>query len=207
MRYGRRPDVTWVLPWYSAEQYRPRGPNARVGWLEGRAPAWLLGPRVYREERASAHATKVAEMLARQPAAGGRSPGSQKVNEPQWVEARAVFDTRMSSGCTIIDVRAQSRRHDVHSIPGSIALPFPNDVKGFPCLPDDEAIMMAERLLGGAGPRVILGDCGTEDGTRATVQAAHLVAMTLSLRPSDLLMIRGGIERWAEVGGLIETWA
>ena len=53
-RYGRRPEVTWLLPSYVADSLQPLKamPEPKVGWISGRAPVWLFGPKAQRLQEA-----------------------------------------------------------------------------------------------------------------------------------------------------------
>ncbi|CAK0884242.1 unnamed protein product, partial [Prorocentrum cordatum] len=123
-RYGRRPEVTWILPAYSADLYRPKTAAACVGWLEGRMPSWLFGPRGLRVEEARA----VAEQIGTAMASGKPRPGR---DEPKWIEPAELQRLREREACVVVDVRADADAA-AGRLPGSVALPHPTGTEGFP---------------------------------------------------------------------------
>uniref|UniRef100_A0A7S4VZ89 Rhodanese domain-containing protein n=1 Tax=Alexandrium monilatum TaxID=311494 RepID=A0A7S4VZ89_9DINO len=193
-RYGRRPEVTTVLPQYVATSLTPHSETCRVGWIRGRAPAWLFGPRAHREAEALMAVREVRRLVAKQ----HELPESV---QPQSIEVSDCQKLHMEGKCRILDIRrdADTPANGMR-ITGSVAMPHPSLTETFPSRPDDELIEFCERLMDHEGPLVIVGlaaacsDC---------VEAALLLAWLLRLRPRDLRILRGGLRAWVSQGGAV----
>lgn len=193
-RYGRRPDVTWILPSYSADLYSPRTDIACVGWLEGRMPAWLFGPRDIRVEEARATVEQISSAMA---------PGKRRSGKdyPKWIDVDELRRMLEGDGCVVVDVRADADTASTR-IPGSVALPHPTGTEGFPALPDPELLALGERLMRGR-QQVVVGSSSRDEGD--AMHAVMLLGTFLRVRVGDIRLLRGGMERWKALGGEVDT--
>jgi len=191
IRYGRRPEVTQVLPAYVANSLTPTSPSCRVGWIRGRMPAWLFGPQEHRK----AEARRVVEGVR-----GLMSSGKQRdaAMVPRAMEVAECRQLLAEGRCTVIDVRRDAERPmGGRRIPGSVALPHPSLTENFPGLPDEELLAFCERLMAADGPLVLVGAGASSDCTEPAVLLAHL----LRLWPQDMRVLMGGVKAWLEQQG------
>jgi len=195
MRYGRCPEVTSVLPSYVADSLRPVSDICRVGWVAGRMPAWLFGPREHRlfETRRAVEHIRNLFYSAR--------AGNQTVSQqPKVVTAPELAVLLSRNHCTIVDVRADALRpRNGKRFRGSVAVPHPALTETFPTLPENELLELCERVLASEGPLVLVGA-----EAASSEYAAVLLASFLRLRPRDILILDGGIEAWIRSGGDVE---
>jgi len=199
-RYGRRPDVTWLIPSYVADSglepitSPPGGKKPKVGWLPGRAPVWLFGPKTQRIQEAAAECRKVSERLAKEAAGTYRKPKKLQCDEPMPIEAAEVAVLLHKGRVAVIDVReGDCERRPVDSVD----LPHPSMTSHFAALPDDELIELGERIMTGDGPRILVGDA---DAPASCRHAALLLAALLRLWPRDVRPLRGGFKAWQAQG-------
>ncbi|CAK9065427.1 unnamed protein product [Durusdinium trenchii] len=198
-RYGRRPDVTWLIPSYVADGLEPApsaGITPKVGWLPGRMPVWLFGPKSQRIQEAAAESRKISERLAKEAAGTYRrnknhAPGTE---EPLPIEASEVGILLCKGNIAVIDVR----EGECFSRPANcIELPHPSKTNHFAALPDDELLDLGERIMAGEGPRILVGD---PDAPASCRHAALLLAALLRLWPRDVRPLRGGFKAWQAQG-------
>lgn len=189
IRYGRKPKVTHILPSYVGASLRPISQDCQIGWLPGRMPAWLFGPRELREMEAQNLVMGVNSFLAQQ-------KQLDPLKEPQTItmpDLSAMLGTR---SCNLVDARpaiegsTSSREH----IPTSVFIPHPALTEKLPCLPDDELLLLCERLFASDGPLVILGD-----RHKSCREAAFLLAAMLRLNSGDVKMFVGHREVLAKL--------
>lgn len=208
MRYGRRPDVTSLLPSYVPDfgGLRPApgaGPPPRVGWLPGRMPAWLFGPRPHRVHEAALEAHRIQEQLQQGTStSSARRGGNSMRGEPKPIEPREAAAMQREGRCAILDVRTVAGSPGVLRPKGSIPLAHPACTATFPCLPDDELLDLGERIMAGDGPRVVVGCSNDADHCR---HAAVLLAAMLRLWPEDVRPLQGGFEAWQDLGLPVEV--
>ncbi|CAE7511152.1 unnamed protein product, partial [Symbiodinium pilosum] len=188
-RYGRRPDVTSLIPSYVADCglvpiSSISGAKARVGWLPGRMPVWLFGPREQRIREAAAEAQKVAERLRKEAAGTFKRAGTIKhrkqqlgSDEPLPIEAAEVAILLQKGEVAVLDVR----EGDIRSRPaGCVPLSHPSETSNFAALPDAELLELSEQMMLGTGPRILVGDSSSPASCR---HAALLLAALLRLWP------------------------
>lgn len=193
-RYGRCPDVTTVLPAYVAASHTPLSESCRVGWIPGRMPAWLFGPRAHREAETLSAIDRVRRLLASQ-------EGLPDSSQPRVIDIRECQELHEKRECTIVDVRRDAQRPaNGMRIAGSLAMPHPSLTETFPSSPDDELLNLCERLMASEGPLVLVGLGSSSDCTEPALLLAHL----LRLMPHDVRILRGGLRAWASQGGVLE---
>lgn len=198
-RYGRRPDVTWLVPSYVADSgLEPiasiTGNKPKVGWLPGRAPVWLFGPKSQRILEAAAECRKVSERLAKE--AAGTYKKNKKIHsdEPLPIEASEVAVLLYKGSVAVIDVR---EGHLEARPDGAVQLPHPSQTSHFAALPDEELIPLGEQIMAGEGPRILVGNA---DAPASCRHAALLLAALLRLWPRDVRPLRGGFKAWQAQG-------
>lgn len=209
-RYGRRPDVTSLVPSYVADcGLEPisgiGGAKAKVGWLPGRMPVWFFGPREHRIREAAAEAGKVAERLRKEAAGTFKRAGTFKhrkqqigSDEPLPIEASEVAILMNKGEVAILDVR----EGDFASRPaGCVPLSHPSQTSNFAALPDAELLELGERMMTGGGPRILVGEGSSPASCR---HAALLLAALLRLWPRDVRPLRGGFDAWVKQGLPVE---
>jgi len=204
-RYGRRPDVTSLVPSYVADcGLEPisgiGGAKAKVGWLPGRMPVWFFGPRDHRIREAAAEADKVAERLRKEAAGTFKRKQRKQIgsDEPLPIEASEVAILMNKGEVAILDIR----EGDFASRPaGCVPLSHPSETSNFAALPDAELLELGERMMTGGGPRILVGEGSSPASCR---HAALLLAALLRLWPRDVRPLRGGFDAWVKQGLPVE---
>eukprot|EP00435_Cladocopium_sp_Y103_P045191 s1445_g12.t3 len=181
-RYGRRPDVTWLVPSYVADSglepiTSSTGKKPKVGWLPGRAPVWLFGPKSQRILEAAAECRKVSERLAKEAAGTYKKNKKLHSDEPLPIEASEVAVLLHKGTVAVIDVR---EGHLDAWPDGAVHLPHPSQTSHFAALPDEELIPLGEQIMAGEGPRILVGSA---DAPASCRHAALLLAALLRLWP------------------------
>eukprot|EP00933_Yihiella_yeosuensis_P055793 TRINITY_DN5470_c1_g2_i4.p1 TRINITY_DN5470_c1_g2~~TRINITY_DN5470_c1_g2_i4.p1 ORF type:complete len:162 (-),score=29.16 TRINITY_DN5470_c1_g2_i4:149-598(-) len=127
----------------------------------------------------------------------------QATSEPKPIHASEVAELLDQNLGVIIDVREEPGGKLPSCRPaGCISLPHPSLSATFPTLPDEELLILGERLMANEGPRVIVGDGQRVAHSR---HAALLLAAFLRLWPQDVRPLIGGFDSWQSSGLPVET--
>eukprot|EP00435_Cladocopium_sp_Y103_P015782 s551_g3.t2 len=191
-RYGRRAEVTELVPSVCCNLYTPKVTAAcRSGWIKGRMPIWLFGPLETRLQEAQMVIREVHEITGwdvrgKNAKALEKLPRSSQ-GEPRSVEASQAIGWHKEASYTFIDVRNQG---DHGCIPGAISLPHPEATETLASLEDDEVLRLCEQLNAKGGHMLIIGD------EASSWDAAMLLAGYFRMWPCEMSMVSGGWASW-----------
>mmetsp|Transcript_46147 Transcript_46147/g.137940 ORF Transcript_46147/g.137940 Transcript_46147/m.137940 type:complete len:625 (-) Transcript_46147:61-1935(-) len=206
-RYGRRPEVTNVVPSVVADAsgLAPAAKNCQGGFLAGRAPIWMFGPLEHRLMEAQKDLETLHHRLATEAAAEPKAKGAKdgdSRDEPRVVRSIAAKKLLSQGRCVFVDVRedAEAPRGGCR-IAGSVALPHPAKTHALAGLPDEELLVLCERINALGGGLVVYGEDSAAEDVRV---AALLLAAFFRYWPNEVQILHGGIQAWIKTRGEVE---
>ena len=147
LRYGRRPEVTSLLPSYVANRYRPSSDSARVGWLPGRVPVWLLGPRAHRVAEMGRDVAEVRKAMEGAGAAGRAASAPDPSREPRPIAADELLALLERDRCVVVEIHEYAAEPGMPGVRGSVRLPHPACTEAFPGWEDEETVVIVVIVL------------------------------------------------------------
>ncbi|CAJ1358425.1 unnamed protein product [Effrenium voratum] len=177
-RYGRCPEVTATVPSVCSNIYTPKAGSAS-GWIRGRMPIWLFGPKSCRLREAQQVIDEVRSTTGWAQREKPRKLQRSSSGRPKEIDAEDAARLLQQDSHVFVDIRSEG------GCASAISLPHPAETEALAAREEEDLLQLCERL-NAKGAMVV---CGEDE--EATWDAAMLLGGYFRIWPTEMTVLQG----------------